>query len=160
MRVFVLCMLFASTHAAATDMATAIDGDTFKFGGQTVRIYGIDAPERSQQCGAMNKRYQCGLVAKLALQVILESGPVRCETKGSGGYSRALARCWAGPIDVGRFLVRYGMAYAYVAYSREYIPDQDLAIQGKEGFWKYQDFMPPWEWRAGRRKPGIPITGR
>lgn len=83
-----------------------IDGDTLDLGGERIRLFGIDAPERRQSCGPL----ACGTTATEALADILSAGPVRCTPVSTDRYGRTVARCRAGRVDVNREMVRRGMA--------------------------------------------------
>ena len=58
-------MAFAINSAASAQ--TAVDGDTLKIGGQTIRLYGIDAPELKQTCG----NWPAGELAQEALALMM-----------------------------------------------------------------------------------------
>jgi hypothetical protein len=42
------------------------------------------------------------------------------------------------------------MAFAYVAYSEDYLPEQERAHAARLGLWR-GSFEMPWDWRAERR---------
>ena len=120
-----------------------IDGDTLDLGGERIRLFGIDAPERGQSCGPIT----CGTAATEVLADILSAGPVRCTRVNTDRYGRTVARCRAGRLDVNREMVRLGMAWAYRRYSEEYVRDEKAAKKARMGVWKYKS-QPAWEYRA------------
>lgn len=123
-----------------------IDGDTLDLGGERIRLFGIDAPERGQSCGPL----ACGTTATEALADILSAGPVRCVHVEADRYGRTVARCHAGRLDVNREMVRRGMAWAYRQYSDDYVRDEKAAKTARIGIWKYKS-QPAWDYRAERR---------
>ncbi len=128
------------------------DGDTLTVAGDRVRLHGVDAPERSQRCMASNgQRYSCGESATRHLASLVGREELRCAVIDTDRYGRKVARCMtpAGR-DVGRELVRSGMAVAYRRYSEIYVPDEDSARAARRGLWQ-GGFQMPWEYRTGRR---------
>ena len=59
-----------------------LDGDTFRYGTERVRLRGIDTPELSEPGGS---------AAKLRLEELLRSGPVRIVPHGRDVYDRTVA---------------------------------------------------------------------
>ncbi len=47
-------------------------------------------------------------------------------------------------------MVGNGLALAYRRYSVAYVPHEDAARLAKAGMWR-GEFVPPWEWRRGKR---------
>lgn len=113
-------------------------------GGERIRLFGIDAPERGQSCGPLD----CGKAATEALADILSAGPVRCTRVNTDRYARTVARCKAGRVDVNREMVRRGMAWAYRQYSEDYVSDEKKAKKARIGIWKHRS-QPAWEYRRG-----------
>ena len=107
------CILIAGlTIAGAREMtAIVVDGDTFKFDGETVRIAGIDAPEffRSR----CEDELVLGLKAKERLRALLDLGSIRVEREGHDRYGRTLGRVTANGFDVGARLLAEGFALEY-----------------------------------------------
>ena len=130
------------------------DGDTLRvFDGtreQTIRLEGIDAPERRQPFGTKARDRLAGMTAGRLVTVV-------------GGkqdrYGRTLARIEVEGQDVNRQMVADGLAWHYVRYSH----DATLAAAEREaraagrGLWADREPVPPWEWRATekdrRRQP-------
>ena len=133
-------------------IASVIDGDTIEIHGTRIRLHGIDTPESDQRCqDAQGISYRCGGEAAFALDDMIERRTVLCKGRGQDRYGRIIAICGAGRIpDLGRELVRMGWALAYRRYSKEYIGDEEAARASGQGMWQGQ-FVPPWDWRKGKR---------
>lgn len=122
-----------------------LDGDTIDLDGVRYRIHGIDAPETRQTCFRGGKEWQCGLEASLVMKR-LATGQVRCQGIEQDRYGRTVAKCFAGDLDLGRELVRRGLALAYRRYSLDYVADEDHARLNRLGMWT-GEFIAPWDWR-------------
>lgn len=138
-----------------------VDGDTFDLGDVRIRLSGIDAPEFGQQCGS----WDCGVASLEALDQVIHSGTVECESLESDGYGRVIAKCMVGGKDIGETLVLDGLAYAFVKYSTEYVEAEKSARIGGLGIWQ-GDFQRPWDYRAEKWQSaeheapnGCPIKG-
>ena len=121
-----------ATYLAFTSAAIAqiaIDGDTLKLSGQTIRLYGIDAPELKQTCG----NWPAGELAQEALASMVIGRQVTCEGKGHDRYGRTLAVCKVDGFDIGAELVRSGMAWAFTRYSVDYVGQQAEAKSANRG---------------------------
>lgn len=109
---------------AVIGVATVVDGDTLRIGGETFRLKGIDAPELAQTCGG----WPAGEEARRALRRLVDDRSrgqgVRCERTGTDRYGRTAAHCYAGETDLGAALVRSGMAFAWTTYSMRYLFDE------------------------------------
>ena len=65
-------------------------------------------------------------------------------------YGRMLAICWVSGENINRWLVRQGLALAYVKYSREFVDDEKQARDAILGMWSGA-FIAPWDWRIRTR---------
>jgi endonuclease YncB( thermonuclease family) len=54
------------------------DGDSFVFGGQDIRLWGIDAPEYDQICQRSGRDYDCGRAARDYLAALADPLGVIC----------------------------------------------------------------------------------
>lgn len=91
------------------------DGDTLHCAGQTVRLYGIQAPEvppRQLEPG--------GYEAKTALTRLTQNQTVTCKPTGGHSYRRVVARCFVNGRDVGAQLLGAGFACEWIRYSRHF----------------------------------------
>jgi endonuclease YncB( thermonuclease family) len=122
------------------------DGDTIKVrcgeGDQlTIRLSGIDAPEKAQPYGQRSKE----ALSALCYQVQATITP-----KTKDRYGRTVADVECRGKDAGAEQVRTGMAWVYVKYAKGYealYPLQDAAKAAKLGLWADPAPEPPWEWR-------------
>ena len=77
-----LAALILASPAAAADIigtATVIDGDTIRIGATTIRLYGIDAPEKRQTCRSANGTiWHCGLAAWTRLEALTLDHEIGC----------------------------------------------------------------------------------
>jgi endonuclease YncB( thermonuclease family) len=146
---------FIATSAAAGQIvgyARVIDGDTLDVDRTRVRLHGIDAPERDQQCrregSSVAVLYSCGQDATAALKRIIGSGTVACDPRDHDRYGRTIAVCTARGSDIAREMVRQGWAVAYTRFSNDYASDEVAARAAKRALWAGQFEMPEeWRWR-------------
>jgi endonuclease YncB( thermonuclease family) len=78
-----------------------VDGDTFHYGAERIRLKGIDTPELSEPGGP---------AAKLRLEELLRSGPVRIVPHGRDVYDRLVADVFVDGQNVAQMLSREGYA--------------------------------------------------
>jgi endonuclease YncB( thermonuclease family) len=124
-----------------------VDGDTLRLGDRTLRLAGIDAPERGQSCtDAAGRWFDCGAAAAEALSRLVNGRSVLCRVQGRDRYGRGLGQCTAGGAELNAGLVQSGWALAY--------QEDDLALQAAEagariagrGLWA-GSFTRPEAWR-------------
>lgn len=81
-----------------------IDGDTLEAqDGETIRLWGVDAPETGSPGGAAATR---------ALQILTHGRDLRCERIDLDPYGRTVARCRLGAHDVDLACRMVGLGYA------------------------------------------------
>ncbi|MBO0764125.1 MAG: thermonuclease family protein [Hyphomicrobiaceae bacterium] len=146
--------------------ASAAAGDLLKLGGMTVRLAGIDVPEREQRCGKDNNKWRCADAAQSALSRVLGGRSVRCRLSGSDEAGRPLGYCSIDGVDINAQLVRQGYVFAQVGLFARYGAQEREARNAKAGMW-IGDAQRPEEFRAKaweeakRRAPdGCPIKGQ
>lgn len=125
------------------------DGDSFVLGGQRIRLYAIDAPERGQMCrNNHGLPYDCGATARASLESMLKRPGLGCASPAQDRYGRTLAVCSVDGIpDIGKAQVQTGQAIALRERGREpYAPDEDMARTDRRGIWS-GTFEEPWKWR-------------
>lgn len=136
-------VLACSSHAQ-----TITDGDTLKQGGVTYRLWGIDAPEAKQVCP---DGWPAGSFATTRLKALTAGRPIVCQEKDRDRYGRIVAICRASGEDLGAILVREGLAWAFVRYSRDYVDEYAKAAAERRGVHGH-GCVPAWEWRAQQRR--------
>ncbi|PTE22892.1 nuclease [Cereibacter changlensis JA139] len=149
-----------SLAASVTGEVRVIDGDTLHVAGQRVRLFGIDAPERDQSCGAEGARWDCGSWATAELAARVEGRRVVCEGAEEDRYGRLLAVCRADGEDINAALVRSGAALAYRRYSGRYVDQEGEAQRSRLGLWS-GEMVTPEAHRRGADAPSAaaPTSG-
>ena len=132
---------------AAEDIVRVIDGDGLRIGSVSVRLWGIDAPELDQTCGAEGRKTPCGEDARFLLGALVMTGDLTCETEDTDRYGRTVARCFAGERDLAGEMVRQGYALDWPRYSGGFYADEEAeARKNGRGMWA-GEFVKPWDWR-------------
>ena len=127
--------------------AVVTDGDTIKILNNKIRLYGIDAPEKKQNCTKNAKEYNCGIVATEALISKISRNVVKCSIqKNKDRYNRFIGVCFVDQENLNKWMVRNGYAIAYRRYSKDYILDEVSAKKNKLGLWSGV-FLNPEKWR-------------
>lgn len=153
-------------HATVSGRAAAIDGDTLAVGGVRVRLEGIDAPESEQTCtDARGRDWDCGAEAGRQLARMIAGRLVQCEERGLDKYKRLLGVCRADGVELNAEMVRRGLAWAFVRYSRSYVRQEQAARAARAGIWSGAA-QPAWDYRAQKWQTteavaptGCPIKG-
>ena len=153
-----LCLLVATSQLRAETIVgtctNVSDGDTLTLsladGSQrTIRLYGIDAPEKQQEFGDSARER----LAELVLEQQLTA-----DVRGTDRYGRSLARIYSGDIDINLSLVQQGYAWHYVVYAPndfDLAEAEALAAANHLGLWQQEKPIAPWEYRKGER-PAAP----
>lgn len=145
------------SQAAAPDLpreaiagtARVLDGDTIEVAGTRIRLEGIDAPESSQRCESDRGTWNCGGAATRELTALVAGKNVRCEGSEVDSYGRLIAICRVGALELNAEMVRRGLAWAFVRYSRRLVNVEADARRLRVGVWQGQN-EPPWAYRAER----------
>jgi endonuclease YncB( thermonuclease family) len=129
-----------------------VDADTFRFGGEKLRLWGVDAPESGQAClDAAGRRYLCGSQAALALADWISRRRMSCQQRDTDRYGRSVVSCTVAGEDVAGWLARQGWARDYTRYSRgAYALQERQAGEARRGIWA-GEHVAPWAWRRGER---------
>lgn len=130
-----------------TGTPRAKDGDDIIINGRQFRLDGIDAPEGKQRCELDCKVWDCGAVAKKALDDYLKDRVATCREVRPFFLGRWIARCEVDGKDLGEWIVRQGWALDYEVYSKgRYKDAQEEAKAAKRGLWQGR-FLDPWKCR-------------
>ncbi len=133
-----------------------IDGNTIELDGQTIRLFGVDAPEIGQSCLIKKRLYNCGMVARAALFDLTAGTKVTCKVIAPGPKDSTAegrpGRCFAAGYDLSEGMAYTGWALAERAVSERYVAYELRARDAGRGLWK-GNFVAPWDWRGGQRLP-------
>ena len=148
--IFVPSLGYASPYIGVPRI---IDGDSLEVQEQTIRLYGIDAVERSQRCCSSDgQKYRCGRQATQALKTWINNRPISCVATQTDRYDRWLGQCSLGSRSINEWLVENGWAIVYSYRGRlpdnasDLIPIQRQAKNQRRGIWQ-GDFLTPTSWR-------------
>ena len=140
-------MLWAGSVSFADDVQV-IDGDTLKIEGQSVRLFGIDAPELRQSCQVNERDYACGQHAQEYLESLVRGQRVEYRVLSVDRYGRNVSWCMInGERDLAYEMVLAGWALDYRRYSDgHFAAPEQRARTLKRGIWA-GTFVAPWDWR-------------
>lgn len=124
-----------------------VDGETLRLGDRTLRLSGIDAPERGQSCAdAASGWFDCGAAAAEALSRLVNGRSVLCRVHGHDRNGRGLGRCSAGGAELNYGLVTAGWALAHDEDNPDMLLVENEARQAGRGLWA-GNFTRPESWR-------------
>lgn len=134
----------------------AVDGDTLRLaveggGVETVRLWGVDAPEGGQPGGDH-------ALQALAWALWRRGGHVglACAVVDRDRWGRRVARCAGFGEPEGALnaeMVRRGWAWDFARYSGgAYAAEERAARAERRGVFAIGDAVPPWEWRKMKRE--------
>lgn len=122
-----------------------IDGDTFVLKNEdnsfsTVRIWGIDAPEKKQKFGDKATSFLTSLIVEK---------PIRLLVKSKDKYGRLVCQVFHEDMDIGLAMVRMGFAWHYVSITKNkaLANAQAEAKRQQLGLWADPEPTPPWVYR-------------
>ena len=136
-------------------IAKVTDGDTIRIKGKKIRFFGIDAPEKKQQCKkpwltisfiSFNKNYPCGQISTDKLKKKINNKLLICKWSNKDRYKRYIAECFKDKTNINAWMVRNGYAVAYRKYSKKFVSQEIFAKKEKLGLWS-GTFMMPWDYR-------------
>lgn len=109
--------------ARATAEVRVLDGDTFETAAERIRLFGIDAPERTQRGGAQ---------AADALRRLIGNASPNCAEIDRDRYGRMVAHCSVSGADLSLALLRAGYAAVWCHYVRKLRPNLPDPFQRAE----------------------------
>lgn len=136
-----VALFFFSLFLPAKDRVCSVhDGDTFRLcSGESIRLWGVDAPEISQPWGKASRDNLVWMV---------RGKRVRLDCPGQS-YQRAVCRVMVGRRDINQEMVKAGLAYDSKDFSRgRYAAKELIAKRWGLGIWG--DLVPqelPWDYR-------------
>ncbi len=123
-----------------------VDGDTLRLGDRTLRLAGIEAPQRGQACADGGARgFDCGAAAAEALSRLVNGRSVLCRVEGRDRNGRGFGICTAGGVELNAGLVTAGWALA-AAEDGELVAMEAAARGAGRGLWA-GSFTRPESWR-------------
>lgn len=136
-------------NRVTVDVVDVTDGDTLTVEGaaghtETVRLWGVDAPETSQPYGSD---------ATAVARKVAEGKRVDVELIERDHYGRVIGRVHVDGTTLGRTLTRSGYAWhgrRYPTSSQLKANEQKARREGR-GLWSQSHPVPPWRHRNGRR---------
>jgi len=150
--IVLLALLIAvSVQAKTATVVSVIDGDTIKVidetGLTTVRLYGIDSPEKKQAYG---------MAAKDFVETMVEGEMVDVLPTGEYTYGRTVAIVMLGTQCLQEQLILSGYAWVYPDYCKKSFCNAWATLQGisagnRVGLWADPVPVQPWTWRRIRR---------
>jgi endonuclease YncB( thermonuclease family) len=136
--------------AAPPSGVRVVDGDTLRLGEATVRLAGLDAPERGQPCQRSDgTRFDCGEAAARQLAALVQRRGVTCNIARRDRYGRAVGVCHAEGRDLAEAMVASGWAIAVTEGRRgqaRYGVAEAQARSARQGLWDGR-FETPETWR-------------
>lgn len=145
-------VIAAPLHAEViSGPATVVDGKSLDMTGTAIMLAHIDAPEIRQECQREGAAWGCGTEAAENLAAVIGRAPVTCTVIGTSADDVPIATCQNGTCDLGREMVRRGLALADADAPEDYVAATGIARQLQYGLWAatYQPFA---EWRAANPK--------
>jgi len=145
---FATILLATSAHSELATVTRVIDGDTIEvtLSGKTesIRLYGIDAPEKKQAFGLAAKDFVEVMVGGKMVDILLVGGKDR--------YERPVAIVMYGTQNLQEQLILAGYAWVYPQYCRKSFCTAWSTLQGisagnRVGLWAQPAPVRPWEWR-------------
>ena len=131
------------------------DGDTMnvqkvengKFTGEVIKIrmFGIDAPEKTQDYGNESKQ---------ALEKLVSGKTLEIEEKNRDRYGRTVAVVYADGKNVNEEMVKNGNAWWYQEYAKkdmQFEKYQENAKQKKLGLFSRKGYTEPWNYRKEKK---------
>jgi endonuclease YncB( thermonuclease family) len=113
-----------------------------------VRLYGIDAPEKDQECA---------LAARKKLGKLIYDKEIRVEVLDVDKYGRYVGKVYAGARYVNRYMLKEGLAWHY----KHYAADDELLAEAEarakaagRGIWSTGSPCRPRIFRSEQRKEG------
>lgn len=156
---FFLCLVpcWAAAELFSGVVVGVSDGDTIKVLDDrnqlhTIRLMGIDAPEKAQPFGQRSKTSLSDLVYRQRVTV---------EWTRRDRYGRTVGKVLnTDGLDVCLEQINLGLAWHYKQYAKEqpkedrekYAAAEKNSRELKIGLWQDQSPVPPWEWRRSKTK--------
>lgn len=128
--------------------ASALEGDLLLVEGTSVRLMGIDAPDRGELCkNRYGHELDCFRIAKDVLDAMVKGEVVDCTIAERDRTGQRLGECRVRGVDLGAAMVSRGWAFAYASLSPAYQSGEAYAQSHRYGLWA-GIVEKPWQWRS------------
>lgn len=131
----------AGSATAAEDWsgkAHVVDGNTLSLEGQTLFLFGINAPSLNEQCPDRHgQSYPCGAMAARSLYVLLQDKTIRCAARARDPLRVV---CQLDRMDINEQMVQNGYALAVRSETTAYARAEQAAQVTRSGVWKIRTF--------------------
>ena len=116
-----------------------------------IRLYGFDAPEKSQAFGQKSKQHLSSLVF---------GKDIRVKYKSRDKYGRILGTVYVDGRDSKLEMLRAGLAHHYKRYDKNpaYAAAETEARQNRRGLWQDKNPIPPEEFRHRDKSTAPPAA--
>lgn len=141
--------LFVPMNVAAHQVIAIADGDTLTIlvdqKPLKIRLANIDAPEKNQPFGQKSKE---------SLSELCAGKKAKYQPLSVDKYRRIIANVKCNSVDVNVTQVKRGLAWVYSKYNVDpHLPNLQISAQQQAvGLWGIHDPIPPWQWRAEKRR--------
>jgi micrococcal nuclease len=146
----VLFSLFGQAQNYTGVVVSIKDGDTFVVldstkTQKTVRLAGVDAPEKKQDFGSVANKFVSEKVFQKLVSVVVI---------GKDFYNRPVGWIYYDVNNLSEELLKAGLAWHYKQYDKsKYLQSlQDIAQKNKAGLFADPRAIPPWEFRKLKKK--------
>ncbi len=146
-----LLLVSGDAWADVKGIARVFDGDSIQVAGKRIELFGIDAPERGQTCRSDFIEWACGHAAARRLKELISSRRVTCRERGRDHNRRMIAQCYVDGFDIGRTMVKCGMALALPRNQSPYLRTEAHARRTGQGVW-YGEVVELWIRRVISRR--------
>ena len=113
-----------------------------------IRLWGIDAPEYDQPHAR---------AAYNALRSVVIDSDLTLEVVDRDKYDRLVVIAQKDRLNVNEYMVRTGYAWVHIYYCKAEICKKWYKLQAearrkKGGLWEYDSPIPPWTWKAEKKR--------
>jgi micrococcal nuclease len=142
----VICTINGYSQKFEGTIIRVIDGDTYVFltstGSFTVRMLGIDAPERDQPFSRESSEFLSEYLNKKATTLV----------NGTDKEDRMVGTLFVNGKDINLLSIKGGYSWHYKRYSADkaYAAAEEYAQRNKLNIWSLPNPIPPWSWRQRR----------
>jgi endonuclease YncB( thermonuclease family) len=124
---------------ADAPLVAVVDGQTLRLRETVIRLHGVVAPMRGQQCRAADgAAFDCGAAASEALAALVRGHAVACRLDGRDEAGFPQGHCEAGGVALNRAVVAAGWARAD-ARAPDLLADEAAARALHVGIWRAGD---------------------